>query len=110
VKETLGNKIMDLENFFLSKQKGGPSEEEVMEIKDSLIDKGELRKGASLSELVRYVREKQEKPKDISRGQAPRTRKEAENMAVGPSQRFKKAKGGYVKKYAKGGGVRKVRT
>ena len=93
---------MNLENFFLSTQDGGPSEEKVMEIKDSLIDEGELPEGATLAQLVRYVRKQNKQTTKV-----PRNREEYEAMR---KRRFKKAKGGYVKKYAKGGGVRKVRT
>jgi hypothetical protein len=102
---------MDLEKFFLSTQKGGPTDKEVQEyMKEKNI--------STLSELVRYVREKQKQNKQkaswsdrVSRGQVPSKRKQAEEAQLKAyGQPRRKAHGGYVKKYAKGGGVRKVRT
>ena len=76
------NKGGILEKFFLSPQKGGPPEEKVMEFKDSLIAKGELPKGATLAQLVKYVREQKNKQTDISTGQVPRTGKEWRKMRL----------------------------
>ena len=111
MKETLGNKIMDLENFFLSEQDGGPPEEEVQKYMEE-------KNISTLEELVKYVREKQKQNKQkaswsdkVSRGQVPSKSKEAEKANLRQyGQPRQKAHGGYVKKYAKGGGVRKVRT
>ena len=102
---------MDLENFFLSEQDGGPSEEKVQAyMKEKNI--------STLEELVKYVRKKQKQNKQkaswsdrVSRGQVPSKRKQAEEAQLKAyGQPRRKAHGGYVKKYAKGGGVRKVRT
>ena len=101
---------MNLEKFFLSEQDGGPPEKEVQAyMKEKNI--------STLEELVKYVRKKQKQNKQarwsdrVSRGQVPSKRKQAEEAQLKAyGQPRRKAKGGYVKKYAKGGGVRKVRT
>jgi len=97
------NKGGILENFFLSPQEGGPPEEKVEKFRKSLIDDGKLREGASLSELVKYVREQQNKQKSwsekVSRGQVPRTEKEDTEANLRQyGQPRRKAHGGYVKK------------
>ena len=101
---------MDLEKFFLSKQDGGPSEKEVQEyMKEKNIP--------TLPKLVKYVRKKQKQNKQarwsdrVSSGKVPRTSEEDTEANLRQyGQPRRKAHGGYVKKYAKGGGVRKVRT
>jgi len=101
-----GNKIMILNILDIMES----TEEEVQKYMEE-------NKIPTLAALVKKyhkaVEAAKEKPKDISQGQAPSTRKQAEKAKLKAyGQRFStdKAHGGYVKKYAKGGGVRKVRT
>ena len=113
---------MNVENFFKPPQEGGPTEEETMKFKDSLIEKGKLGEKATLSDLVKYVRKEQSSSakNETVLGKLNRQMKEGKTLpAYGYAQREakggkvkkkKKAKKGYVKKYAKGGGVRKVRA
>jgi len=104
---------MNLENFFKTPQEGGPTEKETVKLRASLIKQGELSPNATLSDLVQYVRKqnKQTSWSDrVSRGQVPSTKKQNEEAGFRQyGQPYSKADGGYVKKYAKGGGVRKVR-
>ena len=88
---------MDLKNFFKPPQKGGPTEAETMQLMDDLgFD--------TLKELVTYVR------KENNKATAAETVTDMTKKQNVISTRFqKKSKGGYIKKYAKGGGVRKVR-
>ena len=96
------NKGGILENFFLSPQAGGPTDEEVGNFRKSLIKDGKLPEDATLSNLVQYVRE-QNKQKSwsekVSRGQVPRKEKEDTEANLRQyGQPRRKARGGYVKK------------
>ena len=94
---------MDLDNFFKPPQKGGPSEKETQDFLDSLIKKEELPPSATLADLVKHVREKQS---ETILGKLTKEMEEGKKLpAYGYDRR--KAKGGYVKKYANGGKIRK---
>ncbi len=98
--------MMNVENFFKPPQEGGPTEEEIMEFKDSLIEQGKLGEKATLSDLVKYVREQQSSNETVL-GKLNRQMKEGKTLpAYGYAQR--EAKGGKIKKnYANGGTIRK---
>ena len=99
---------MNVENFFKPPQQGGPTEEETMKFKDSLIKQGELSSTATLSDLVKYVREQQSSSvqNETVLGKLNRQMKEGKTLpAYGYARR---AKGGKVRKnYANGGIIRK---
>jgi len=103
---------MDLDNFFKPPQKGGPSEKETQDFLDSLIKKEELPANATLSDLVKHVREEQKKSRadytiqNVMQNKAMMSNRKPQ---LGKSQSASnvKAKGGYVKKYANGGKIRK---
>ena len=100
---------MNVENFFKPPQEGGPTEEETMEFKDSLIEQGKLGEKATLSDLVKYVRKEQSSSakNETVLGKLNRQMKEGKTLpAYGYAQR--EAKGGKIKKnYANGGTIRK---
>ena len=93
---------MDVENFFKPPQEGGPTEEETMELKDSLIKQGKLSSKATLFDLVKYM--KTVSPAKTVTDIAEQAGKQAKGGKV---KKKKKSKKGYSKKYANGGSVRK---
>jgi hypothetical protein len=87
---------MNLDNFFKPPQKGGPSEKETQDFLDSLIKKEELPANATLSDLVKHVREEQKKSRADYTIQNVMQNKAMMSRGLGKA-----------KKYANGGKMRK---
>ena len=77
------------------------------EVQDYMKEKKIPTLEALVEEYHKAVEAAKEKG-NMSRGKVPRITEQWKNKKA-YGHRFRKAHGGYVKKYAKGGGVRKVR-
>ena len=91
-----------LNPYMLHKGKPVPLDHPDSKVKDTRL-KNLLFQQAEQEAIKKKQRE------NISRGKVPRTSAESKSLNLKSYGQHRKADGGYVKKYANGGGVRKVR-